>query len=76
MSYFYSSEIGYYEGDRISLDDTVVPKRPDKWSIWNGKEWKEGSPPKDNFSIDQFKTLLENPSVKEWLSTQILKTND
>lgn len=39
MSYYINAEIGYYEGDPISILDQEVPQRPDANHTWSGSAW-------------------------------------
>lgn len=36
---WFSSSIGYYEGDQIYLSDIAVPPRPDPTYLWDGTKW-------------------------------------
>jgi len=40
MGYFINAEIGYYEGDQLTLADIKVPQRPDITHAWSGTAWQ------------------------------------
>lgn len=59
MGFFINSDIGYYEGDRISVDDIAVTKRPSPRYQWENDEWVEF--PLTPEEIEQIrKEMLEN----------------
>lgn len=40
--YYWSTEIGYYEGDRFSEADQEVPQRICASDVWDGAKWVSG----------------------------------
>lgn len=46
MGQFINPAIGYYEGDRISLEDEEVQRRPSDNHTWNGSAWIADIPSK------------------------------
>jgi hypothetical protein len=50
----------YYEGDRQSVSDTLVPRQPTPWSVWQGGEWVPGpTPVPQAISASQFWQQIE-----------------
>lgn len=42
MGYYVSSELVYYEGDRISASDIAVDPGPSARHVWTGSAWQSG----------------------------------
>lgn len=40
MNYFINTQGSYYEGDRVSALDIIVPQRPSVYSTWDGAQWQ------------------------------------
>lgn len=66
MGYYLNAEIGYYEGDPISVNDQEVPQRPDADYSWDGAQWVQNPPPQAPSTDPVMKLkafLADNPDV-------------
>lgn len=60
MGFYIDRDGGYYEGDRQSPDDVLVPQRPSARHLWQGGAWVLGPEPvPDALTPSQFWQQIE-----------------